>query len=183
MELEVFKREKESTNKLRILKNIPAVLYAKGMKNENIFLKTGDFKNKTAHLKPGDLSTTIFTLKQDNKSIEALVKDIQYHVTTYAIIHIDFYKLDDKTPISVNVPIRFSNVQDCIGIKHGGNVRQVIRTVKVRCLKKYMPKEFILDVANLDMNDVLRISDIKMPENVFCETKNLNEVVVIIAKR
>jgi len=183
MELEIYPREKKQTKKLRKLKNIPAILYGKGRKNENIYVKQEEIKKILSHLQNGDLSTSIFTLKSDKKSFRAIVKDIQYFVTTYDLQHIDFMVLDDKTKVVINVPIKHIGLAECIGIKQGGNFHQMIRKLKVKCLPKYIPKEFVLDISQMQLGEKKRLSHIEIPKEVECIEKNLKEVVLAITKR
>jgi large subunit ribosomal protein L25 len=98
------------------------------------------------------------------------------------VIHIDFEILDDKIQINVNVPIEFTGVADCVGVKLGGVIRQVIRGLKVRCYPKDMPSSFQLDVQNMSMRDCKRLKDLDIP-NTVRPLKALSEVVVVIAKR
>jgi large subunit ribosomal protein L25 len=183
MEFTIHHREKKHTKKLRRLDNIPAVIYAKGKENENIYLKQDQLSKNLAFLKPGELSTCIFTLKGEKETFKALVKDIQYFVTSYKVAHIDFMRLDENIKITVNVPIRIIGVAECKGIKQGGNLHQIIRTIKIRSLPKNLPKEFVIDIADMDLGQTKRLSDIALPKGVESVSKRLNEVVVAITKR
>ncbi|NGX63607.1 MAG: 50S ribosomal protein L25 [Candidatus Anoxychlamydiales bacterium] len=183
MELSIYKREKKQINKLRHQKNIPAVVYAKGRENETIYLKADEINNQLAKLQPGDLSTCIFTLKGEKETFQAIVKDIQYFVINYNIQHIDFMRVDEKREITAKVPIRCIGLNECVGIKQGGSFRQVIRAMKVKCLPKNLPKEFIIDISKMDIGAVQRLSDIELPKNVISVSKKLREVIVSITKR
>ena len=183
MDLEVFKRDKNQNNSLRVLKNIPAVIYGKGMDNENIYLKEYDLKKILQSIVPGELATTIFSLKEGKKAKKVIVKDIQYAVTTYDVTHIDFLSFDENIAISVNVPINVINGQESKGVKLGGNIQQIIKSVKVKCLAKDLPKTFIVDAIEMDVGSVYRLSDIKLPSGVKILAKNLNEVVISLKKQ
>lgn len=183
MQLTIRKREKKEIKNLRRTNNIPAIVYAKGKENENIYLDRFELNKRLASLKPGELATIIFTLESENENFKAIVKDIQYFVTSYNIAHIDFMKLDDNAKISVNVPIVFTGLNECKGIKLGGNFHQVIRTLKVRCFPKDLPKEFVIDIANMELGQAKRLSDIVLPKEVEAVSKRLNEVVVSVTKR
>ncbi len=71
------------------------------------------------------MPTTVFTLSDGKKERRAIIKDIQYHLTTYHVSHIDFEELVDNVPVSVKVPVNCIGVADCMGIKFGGFLRQV----------------------------------------------------------
>ena len=185
MELSVFKRtseKKSQTKKIRLNDGIPAVIYSMGKPDENIYVSKLEFNKILRRLKEDRLSVTVFTLKNGNKKQKALVKDIQYHYTTYDIIHLDFMALDDKKPIKVSVPIEYVGTDNCVGVKLGGVLRRVIRKLKVRCLPKDMPEEFSLDVTSLNMGQSLRLKDIAIPAKVR-PIGRMDEVAVVIAKR
>ncbi len=100
----------------------------------------------------------------------------------YSVIHLDFEELHSDVPVTVKVPIEMTGVVDCIGVKLGGILRQVIRHVKVRCLPKDIPSCFYLDVKSLDLRQSRRLNDLEIPETLR-PLVDLNEVAVLIAKR
>ena len=69
-----------------------------------------------------------------------------------------------------------------MGIKLGGFLRQVIRHVKVECLPKNIPSEFIIDVKDLGIRQSKRLKDLAMPNGVK-PLASPEEVIVVIAKR
>lgn len=184
MELTIFKRStsRSEKKKIRLQKDIPAVLYGKDKENFFIYVKGSEFDEILRKIKKGNLSTTLFTLKEGSHKYKALIKEIQYHRTTYNIEHIDFLILDDKLPIKVKVPIEYTGVNECPGIKLGGVLRRVVRTLLVQCLPKDMPQEFYIDVSTLGMEESKRLSDIVLPKNIK-PLGQLGEVAVAISKR
>ncbi|NGX38758.1 MAG: 50S ribosomal protein L25 [Chlamydiae bacterium] len=163
-------------------KNIPAVIYSPGSPAQSIEVNGVEFDAVMRNMKQGRLATTIFTLDLDGKPVKAIVKDIQYNLTNYQVIHLDFEELKDDTPVKVKVPVECVGEAECVGIKLGGVMRQVIRQVKVKCLPKDIPAEFELDIQELKMKQVKRLSDIVMPKGVK-PIAATDEVVVVIAKR
>jgi large subunit ribosomal protein L25 len=134
-------------------------------------------------MKPGRLSTTKFTLVDEKgQEKKCIVKEIQYHITTYEVIHLDFEELLDDVKVNVNIPIECVGVTDCQGIKLGGVLRQVIRSLRVECFPKDMPESFELDIRALALNDSKRLKDLNIAETVR-PLADLNEVAVVIAKR
>ena len=119
----------------------------------------------------------------DSKVVnKAIVKEIQYHPTNYAILHLDFGVVSEKVPFSVNIPIQVVGGENSVGVKQGGFVRPVIRSLKVRCLLKDMPRELNLDVTEMSIAQSKRLSDISLPVGVVPVAK-MNEVAVLIAKK
>lgn len=166
---------------IRREKNIPAVIYGLGQSVQNIVVKGDEFHAVLRNLPQGRLATTVFELHHDGKKHKALVKDIQYNVASYDIEHIDFMLLSNDKPVTVNVPIQLTGAAECAGVKLGGTLRQVIRTLKVTCLPKDIPSEFQIDVRELEIMQSKRLTDIAIPENVR-PMAQMTEVAVVVAK-
>lgn len=174
---------KSEAKRLRREGMIPAVLYKKGHAGETIAVNRTEFAAFLRHVKPGHLPTSIFTLTDaKGHGRRALVKEIQYDITTYAVKHLDFEELVDDHKINVKVPIECTGQADCSGIKLGGVLRQPIRHVRVRCLPKDLPAYFELDVRELGLRQTKRLSDIAIPQTVR-PLVGMNEVVAVIVKR
>jgi large subunit ribosomal protein L25 len=186
MKLQTVKRageKKSEVTKLRREGFIPAVLYVRGKEGETLAVKSSEFSAFLRGLKSGHLPTTIFTLTDDQgKERRAIIKDIQYNVINYDVTHLDFEELVDGQKVNVKVPIECTGIVDCVGIKLGGVLRQVIRHVRVRCLPKDIPSFFELDIKELAMKQSKRLSDIAIPETIR-PLVDLNEVVAVIVKR
>ncbi len=185
MKLAIFPRttgKKSDPKKNRREGHVPGVLYGLEQGNQNIAVKSDELQAILRKIKQGILPTTLFELHDGQKKHQALVKEIQYHPTSYAVTHIDFFMVSDKEPVTVNVPVQVLGAADCVGIKLGGFLRQVIRTLKVRCLPKDIPQEFILDVRELNIGQSKALSDLSIPESVRPIAK-MNEVAVVIAKK
>lgn len=186
MKLQTVKRPAETKSEIKKLRRegyIPAVLYVKEKSGDTIAVNANEFSSYLRTIKPGHLPTTIFTLV-DDKGVErrVVIKDIQYDVTTYAVKHLDFEELVADHKINVKIPIECVGQVDCVGIKLGGVLRQVIRHVRVRCLPKDLPSLFELDIRELGLKQSRRLKDLQIPETVR-PLADLNEVVAVIVKR
>lgn len=173
--------KKSELNRIRHEQNIPAVLYEKEGTNKAIIISGADFSKALRSIEKGHLSTTVFDLNFEGKEIPAVVKEVQYHKTTYNILHLDFQKLEKKEAVCINVPVVYTGVDDCVGIKLGGFLRQVKRTVRVKCLPEHLPKSFIIDIRQLGIRQSKRIKDIQVPAHVEI-LDDLENVVGTIAK-
>lgn len=186
MKLQTLQRSGNKKSEVKKLRNegfIPAVLYVREKAGETLAIKTAEFNAFLRGVKSGHLPTTTFTLVDDKgNERRALVKDIQYNIITYEVIHLDFEELLDEHKVNVKVPIECIGMADCPGIKLGGVLRQVIRHARVRCLPKDMPTYFELDVRDLNLKQSKRLGDITIPETVR-PLADLNEVVAVIVKR
>lgn len=174
-------QRKSHTKEIRRKGNIPAIFYAPGQEAVSIEVEGRDFDAALRGIKQGMLATATFNLNIDGKKSKAIVKDIQYDLTSYKVIHLDFEELSDKVPVQVKVPVVYTGVTDSPGIKLGGYLRQVLRFVKVVCLPKDIPQFFEVNVGDLGLGQVKRLSDLKVSKGV--KLPAANEVLVVIAKR
>lgn len=96
-------------------------------------------------------------------------------------IHVDLMRVDEKTRIDVEIPVRLVNEADSPGLKRGGVVNMVRHTIKVFAPATAIPEYFVVDVAGLDIGDAVHISAIKLPEGVTPAITDRDFTVVTIA--
>jgi large subunit ribosomal protein L25 len=174
--------KKKDVKDIRREGNVPAIIYFSKGQPEKLIVDGAEFRTVLREMKPGQLPTTVFTLSDGKKERRAIIKDIQYHPTSYNVSHIDFEELLNDVPVNIKVPVNCIGIADCMGIKLGGFLRQVVRHVKVECLPKHIPAEFIVNVKDLGIRQSKRLKDIVMPTGVRALEKP-EEVLVVIAKR
>jgi large subunit ribosomal protein L25 len=179
--------ERKDTSKggLRRLRRaglLPCVIYSQG--NEVVLgsVKTAEVAKALRELPSGFLPTLVFLLEDDQgKTRQALVREIQYAPTTYDVVHIDFMEITPNREITVKVPVEMINTVDCVGVKLGGQLRYVMRHVKVRCLPGVMPDHFTIDVRDVGIRQSRRVRDIEIPAGVTC-LANKDDVVLTVNK-
>jgi len=186
MKLQILARDaktKSESKQLRREGKIPAVIYHGGKEASNITIHRNELDTIMRYMQPGRLSTQVFTLSDANgKERKAILKEVQYNIVNYNVIHLDFEELHDHIYVNVKVPIECTGTVDCIGVKQGGAIRQVIRNVRVRCLPKDIPPAFSVNVASMAMRDQFRLKQIDMP-NTIKPQANMEEVAIVIVKR
>lgn len=175
--------KKSESKKIRREGGVPAVIYSQGKKGEEIIVSRAEFQKVLQQIEPGTLSTKIIVLNHNGKKIRAVFKDIQYHPTTYNPVHFDFVELVDDVPVNINVPLQCIHAMECVGVKLGGVLRQVIRQVKVRCLPKDIPSHFELDIKDMELHHTKKLRDILNIPNGVRPLIDLKEVAVVISKR
>lgn len=185
-EIYVFPRKvskKSAVNQLRLEGKIPVVIYNKENSSETGYVLKADFEAILRKLPKGFLPTARFMLTDDagNKR-EAIVKDIQHHITSYNVLHLDFQVLAKDSRVKVKVPIQCSNVIDCAGVKAGGFLRYIKRYVQINCLPEDIPTHFDLDVKDLDMSQVKRVEDLQLTGSVR-PLADMRETLVALVKR
>lgn len=186
MKLSVFKREgnaKSVIHNIRRQGDIPGVIYGPKFDSQKVYFKGSEFEAILRELRPNSLGATLFTLEMDNQIYRAVVKEVQYQLTKDKVSHVDFQLTKEDAPVTVSVPIEFTGAMDCQGVKLGGILRSVIRSLKVKCLPKNIPDRFLLNVKRLAIGQSLRLSDLEIPEGVTPLTRRMEEVAVVVAKR
>jgi large subunit ribosomal protein L25 len=175
--------KKKGAKRLRREERIPGTIYGHVGGGEHISASKAQFKAIMALVKQGHLPTTIFVLIDENgNGRRAIVKEIQYHPTSYEVVHLDFEELKEDVLVNVKVPIELLGALDFKGGREGGIPRQVIRHLKVRCPSKDLPSHFELDITDLGIADCMRLSDLTIPSGVKPRA-DLHEVAVVIVKR
>lgn len=174
---------KSDATRLRREGSIPAIIYHKDKAGDAVSISEVEFTSNMRQVVPGRLPTTVFHLDTGHGTVrKVIIKDIQYHPVTYKVIHLDFEELHDDVLVKVKVPIVLQGEMDSAGIKLGGMIRVVIRTVRVECLPKDIPAFFIVDVKEMVVGDVLKLSQIDMPKTVRPLMK-MNSVAISMVKK
>lgn len=178
-------REDTAKGKVRRLRrsgSIPCVIYSKGQMAQMGSISKPEFEAALRSLPAGFLTTTQFALKDDAGKVRTvMVKEIQYKSTTYDIIHVDFLELEKNRPVVVKVPVDFEHENECIGVKLGGQLRHIMRHVKVRCVPANIPSHFMVDVKDLGIRQSKRVKDITIPNTVTC-LAGADDVVASVIK-
>ena len=150
-------------NKLRESGFIPAILYGGKDPNANISIEKKLVKNI---LNSESFMSTVLELDVDGKKLKVIPRDVAYNVISDEPIHIDFMRVVSGTKIVLEIPVKFINNEDCPGLKVGGVLNIVRRKVELKCPADNIPEEIIIDLKGLEIGTSIKISFIKLPENV-----------------
>ncbi len=106
----------------------------------------------------------IITLNAGGKSQEVILKDLQRHPAKDRIMHADFMRIRRDQTINVEVPLHFINEDSCVGVRQsGGNISHNMTAVEVSCLPGDLPEFIEFDVQELDVGDVIHMSELTLP--------------------
>jgi len=155
---------KGASRRLRRSGKVPAIIYGAGRPPRQLAF---DHNRVIQQLENESFYSSILNIKVGENSQAAIVKDIQRHPAKRIIMHMDFQRIVEGEKIKMNVPIHYLNAEESIGVKQeGGSVSQLVNDVEVSCLPKDLPEYFEVDIAELKLNEMLHLSDIKVPEGV-----------------
>ena len=179
--LKATKRESVTsgdTNKLRERGFIPAILY--GGKDPNAKISI-DKKSVKGILNSESFLSKVVELDIDGNKQKAIPREVAYNVISDEPIHIDFMRVVAGAKIVLEIPVRFINHIDCPGLKVGGVLNIVRRKVELKCPADNIPEEIIIDLAGLEIGSSIKISFVKLPENVTPTITDRDFVIATVA--
>ena len=171
-------RTKGEVNSLRIKGSIPAIIYGGLEKNQKISLSKKNLKNL---IEKQNFLSNIISINLDGKSENVLPKEIVWDPKSDEPIHIDFLRIVKGAVVLLEIPVKFINNDKSPGLKRGGVLNIVRRKVELKCPTENIPKELIVDLDNLDIGASIKISSIKLPENVVPTIQGRDFVVATVA--
>tara|TARA_Y100000590_G_scaffold411672_1_gene505940 strand:- start:119 stop:829 length:711 start_codon:yes stop_codon:yes gene_type:complete len=163
--IKVSDRSKEKVNTKTLLKNnlVPCVIYGKDYKTASLAI---DSKIIQLLIKDTSFYSRILSINLNGTIEKVLPKEVQYHPVTDNVIHVDFMKVQETTKVTVDVPVNFLNKEKSPGIKLGGVLNIVRRQVELTCNASNIPEILEFDLIESEIGDSIKISNIKLPENV-----------------
>ena len=179
--LKALKRENISTgsnNKLRASGYIPAVLYGGKDPNQNISISK---KEISTIINSDTFLSKVLEIEVDGKKEKVIPRDIAFNVVSEEPIHIDFMRVLSGKKIILEIPVKFINHPDSPGLKRGGVLNIVRRKVELKCPAETIPDEIVVDLTGTDIGTSIKISSVKLPENVLPTITDRDFVVATVA--
>ncbi len=165
--LEAELREDEgkgASRRLRHLGKVPAVIYGGDRKPRSITLNENELLNNA---RTEAFFSQVLTIKVGDVKQSAIVKDFQTHPAKSRIMHVDFQRVMDDVEIRMSVPLHFVNEDEGPGIALKGGVASHLKNeVEISCLPGDLPEYIEVDCANLELDQMLHLSDIVLPKGV-----------------
>lgn len=165
---EAVKRElhgKAVTRRMRRLDSqVPAVVYGGEELPMHISLQ---FKDVVKVFSDPGASAQVMTLNLDGKEHSVVVKAKQIHPAKCTVQHIDFMRVKAGEALQIKVGLRFIGGDVSPGVKLGGGTfSHQINEVEIRCLPKDLPDHIDVDVSNMELNQILHLTELKLPAGV-----------------
>ena len=155
---------KGASRRLRRQGMVPAVIYGAGRDPRNLMF---DHNKVLRQLEDPSFYSSILNVKVGEKSRAAIVKDIQRHPSKKQIIHIDLQRIVEDEQIKMQIPIHYLGEEDAVGVKiGGGTVTKIMTELEISCLPKDLPEFLEVDISELELDQMLNVSDTSLPEGV-----------------
>ncbi|HWD86626.1 MAG TPA: 50S ribosomal protein L25/general stress protein Ctc [Mucilaginibacter sp.] len=154
---------KRDAKGLRYEGNVPAVLY--GGKTQT------HFSVSAADLKPVIYTPDVHFIDITVASVkaQAIIQDIQFHPLTEQILHVDFLELDEKKPITIEIPIKLTGTSP--GVKMGGKLIQKLRKLRIKALPKDHQDTIDVSIEELEVGKAVRVGDLKFDKLTITNAK------------
>ena len=150
-------------NKLRSDGFIPAILYGGKKNNISISLKKLHLRDI---IKTETFMSKVVDLDIDGTLEKVLPKDITYDPLSDEPNHIDFMRIVKGSRLVLEVPVKFINHDKSPGLKKGGVLNTVRRKIELKCPAENIPNEIVVNLDNTKIGTSIKISSVKLPENV-----------------
>ena len=155
------KREAAGKKAARLLRKeglIPCNLY--GEKKENGKVVAEAFAIPMAELRKVIYTPHIYVidLNIDGEVRKAVIKEIQFHPVSDAVLHVDFYEVNDEKPITIGIPVKLNGLAQ--GVRDGGKLNLSIRKINVTAPFQQIPEVLDIDVTNLELGKSIKVRDL-----------------------
>lgn len=158
-----------------------------GKKAANVYRQEGlipcnvyggkDGENINFTVKAGDVRKLIYTpevfivsLTLGDKTMMAILKDIQFHPVSDNILHIDFLHVFENVPVVIDVPVRLTGLS--AGVRAGGRLSLDSRKLKVKALYNVLPEELVVDVTTLELGKSIQVGELNFEGLEILSPKN-----------
>lgn len=142
---------------------VPAVIYGGDEAPMNIKMK---YNEVLKAYNTGNLIDVMSIVKLEGKDQRVIGRDIQVDPIKDLPMHVDLMRVDAKTRVTVNAPVRFLNEETCPGLKAGGVLNVVRHDVEIIAPATSIPEALEFDLGAKELADTIKISDTSLPEGV-----------------
>src|SRR5215831_14915832 len=168
--------------KLRSEGRIPAVIYGRNAKTQNVEVISKEMEDLIHHSASENLLVDL-AIKEDTRPKRlALVQEVQHHPLNGAVLHVDFHEIAEDEKVTVAVPVETEG--EPVGVKtEGGVLEHVLFKIRARGLAKDLPEFITVDVSHLKIGEAIHLGEIKAPPGVELVGDKQIPVIAVAAPR
>jgi len=169
---------KKATKQLRREGLVPCNIYGE-KKDENGLPVAMAFSSPMTELRKIVYTPHIYVVNLviDGEPHTAVMKELQFHPVTDALLHVDFYEVNEQKPITIGIPVKLNGLAQ--GVRDGGRMNLSIRKINVTAPYKSIPDQHDIDVTNLNLGKSIKVGELSFegiqiatsPEVVVCSVK------------
>ena len=157
---------------------VPCNLYGE-KKGENGLPEAFAFTASFAELRKAVYTPEVYVVNLDIDGVahKAVIKELRFPPTTEALLHADFYEVNEQKPITIGIPVKLNGLAQ--GVRDGGKLNLSIRKINVTAPYKQIPEVLNIDVTNLQLGKAIKVGSLNFegleiatsPEVVVCSVK------------
>ena len=150
---------KKATKELRKEGLVPCNLYGE-QKGEKGLPEALSFAIPAAQLRKVVYTPHVYVvnLTIDGEAHKAVIKELQFHPTTDALMHVDFFEVNETKPITIGIPVKLSGHAQ--GVRDGGRLSQAVRQLNVTAPYKQIPEVLDIDVTELKLGKAIKVAEL-----------------------
>ena len=150
---------KKATKALRKERLVPCNLYGE-KKGENGLPEALSFAVAANELRKIVYTPHIYVINLiiDGESHTAIMKELQFDPVSDALLHIDFYEVNDQKPITIGIPVKLNGLAQ--GVRDGGRINLSIRKINVTAPYQAIPEHLDIDVTNLQLGKSIKVGEL-----------------------
>jgi large subunit ribosomal protein L25 len=166
---------KKAARQIRSQENVPGVIYG-GAQEVNFYASAKAFKPLvyTGEFQLADV-------KVDGKNYRCILKDLQFDKVSDTLIHVDLLELVDDKKVIANLPLKF--VGTSAGVKGGGKLVIKMKSLNVKTLPKFLKETIEVDITNLELNENIRVEDVKDPNYEIMNSPRIPIASVVMTRQ
>ena len=149
---------KGPARQLRREHKIPAIIYGGDKEPLRIAMPLKEIRLELS--KNPRFFSTVFELDFGGERLKVLPREAQLHPVSDDPLHVDFLRAEQGAVIHVDVPVRFVHEDQSPGLKRGGVLNIVRRTLELICPADAIPGEIVVDLAGREIGDSIHISHV-----------------------
>ena len=174
-------RNSSGTGAARALRKegkIPAIIYG-GKDQKAISLSNKEFLKE---YEKSNIFSKIIEMNIDKKVIKLITREVQMHPVKDVPMHVDFQEIVKGMVVKTTVTVKVINKEKCPGIKKGGVLNIVHRTIEFSCPPEKIPPYIEVNIEGYEIGDNIHIEDLNLPKELKPIEKG-NFTVITIAGR
>ena len=113
----------------------------------------------------------VIKLVIDGEERTAILKELQFHPVTDALLHVDFYEVNDQKPITVGIPVKLNGLAQ--GVRDGGRMNLSIRKIDVTAKYQAIPEHLDIDVTAMTIGKSIKVGDLHFEGLEMATSKNV----------
>jgi large subunit ribosomal protein L25 len=154
---------KGASRRLRRQGMVPGIVY--GGHQDPLMIAVGH-NDMLRSLENETFYSSLLDLKLGDDTTKVVLKDVQRHPAKPFVLHVDFQRVSMEEKLRMTVPLHFEHETTAVGVKKGGVVSHNVTEVEITCLPKDLPEFIVVDMAQMEVGDIIHVNELAMPDGV-----------------